>query len=287
MNMRILIQTLAMLSSAAMLASAAEHKPIQVHGHRGARARMPENTIPAFEYAIEVGVDALELDLAVTKDNVLVVSHDPVLQAPVCRGPVEKAVIRELTLAQVKEWDCGAVQNPRFHEQKTIPGTRIPTFDEVLALAPKGNFEFNVETKIFLKEPQYTPTPAEFARLLVDAIRRHKLEKRVMIQSFDFRTLVEARKMAPEIRLSALYEQGPKDFVMLSKEAANAEIVSPEYHLVTLEKVMAAHAKGLQVVPWTANTVADWDKLIRAGVDAIISDDPAALIAHLKSQALR
>lgn len=287
MNMRILIQTLAMLSSAAMLASAAEHKPIQVHGHRGARARMPENTIPAFEYAIEVGVDALELDLAVTKDNVLVVSHDPVLQAPVCRGPVEKAVIRELTLAQVKEWDCGAVQNPRFHEQKTIPGTRIPTFDEVLALAPKGNFEFNVETKIFLKEPQYTPTPAEFARLLVDAIRRHKLEKRVMIQSFDFRTLVEARKMAPEIRLSALYEQGPKDFVMLSKEAANAEIVSPEYHLVTLEKVMAAHAKGLQVVPWTANTVADWDKLIRAGVDAIISDDPAALIAHLKSHALR
>lgn len=287
MNMRILIQTLAMLSSAAMLASAAEHKPIQVHGHRGARARMPENTIPAFEYAIEVGVDALELDLAVTKDNVLVVSHDPVLQAPVCKGPVEKAVIRELTLAQVKEWDCGAVQNPRFHEQKTIPGTRIPTFDEVLALAPKGNFEFNVETKIFLKEPQYTPTPAEFARLLVDAIRRHKLEKRVMIQSFDFRTLVEARKMAPEIRLSALYEQGPKDFVMLSKEAANAEIVSPEYHLVTLEKVMAAHAKGLQVVPWTANTVADWDKLIRAGVDAIISDDPAALIAHLKSQALR
>ena len=287
MNMRILIQTLAMLSSAAMLASAAEHKPIQVHGHRGARARMPENTIPAFEYAIEVGVDALELDLAVTKDNVLVVSHDPVLEAPVCKGPVEKAVIRELTLAQVKEWDCGAVQNPRFHEQKTIPGTRIPTFDEVLALAPKGHFEFNVETKIFLKEPQYTPTPAEFARLLVDAIKRHKLEKRVMIQSFDFRTLVEARKMAPEIRLSALYEQGSKGFVMLSKEAANAEIVSPEYHLVTLEKVMAAHAKGLQVVPWTANTVADWDRLIRAGVDAIISDDPAALIAHLKSHALR
>ncbi len=287
MKMRILFHTLAMLSSAAMLASAAEHKPIQVHGHRGARARMPENTIPAFEYAIEVGVDALELDLAVTKDNVLVVSHDPVLEAPVCKGPVEKAVIRELTLAQVKEWDCGAVQNPRFHEQKTIPGTRIPTFDEVLALAPKGKFEFNVETKIFLKEPQYTPPPAEFARLLVDAIKRHKLEKRVMIQSFDFRTLVEARKMAPEIRLSALYEQGPKDFVTLSKEAANAEIISPEYHLVTLDKVMAAHAKGLQVVPWTANTVADWDKLIRAGVDAIISDDPAALIAHLKSQGLR
>ena len=282
--MRILI---AMLLWAAMQAPAAEHKSIQVHGHRGARARMPENTLPAFEYAIEVGVDVLELDLAVTKDNVLVVSHDPILHAPVCTGPVESAVIHELTLKQVKEWDCGAVQNPGFKEQKTIPGTRMPTLDEVFALAPKGKFEFNIETKIFIDHPLYSPPPVEFARLVVDAVKRHKLEKRVMIQSFDFRTLVEARKLAPEIRLSALYEQGSKDFVTLSKEGAKAEIVSPHYRLVTTDKVIAAHAKGLQVVPWTANTPEDWDKLIRAGVDGIISDDPAALIAHLKSQGLR
>ena len=286
-DMRSLTLFAALLPWAAMPANAQEHKPIQVHGHRGARARMPENTIPAFEYAIEAGVDVLELDLAVTKDNVLVVSHDPELHAPVCKGPVEKAVIRELTLEQVKEWDCGAVRNPRFHEQKTIPGTRIPTFDEVLALAPRSRVEFNVETKSFPDQPQYTPPPAEFARLLIEAVKRHKLEKRVMIQSFDFRTLKEARKIAPGIRLSVLYERGPKDFVTLSKEAANAEIVSPEYHLVTTEKVIAAHAKGLLVVPWTANTVADWDRLIRAGVDAIISDDPAALITHLKKEGLR
>ena len=282
--MRILI---AMLLWAAMQAPAAEHKSIQVHGHRGARARMPENTLPAFEYAIEVGVDVLELDLAVTKDNVLVVSHDPILHAPVCTGPVESAVIHELTLKQVKEWDCGAVQNPGFKQQKTIPGTRMPTLDEVFALAPKGKFEFNIETKIFIDHPLYSPPPVEFARLVVDAVKRHKLEKRVMIQSFDFRTLVEARKLAPEIRLSALYEQGSKDFVTLSKEGAKAEIVSPQYRLVTTDKVIAAHAKGLQVVPWTANKPEDWDKLIRAGVDGIISDDPAALIAHLKSQGLR
>jgi glycerophosphoryl diester phosphodiesterase len=285
MNSRIL--TLAMLTWAAMPANAQQHKPLQVHGHRGARARMPENTIPAFEYAIGVGVDVLELDLAVTKDNVLVVSHDPILHAPLCKGPSEKAVIHELTLAQVKEWDCGSVQNPRFPEQAVIPGTRIPTFDEVLDLAPRGKFEFNVETKSFVAHPEYTPTPAVFAKLLVDAIRKHKLEKRVIIQSFDFRTLLAARKIAPEIRLSALYEQGPKDFVTLSHEAAKAEIVSPEHRLVTTEQVIAAHAKGLQVVPWTANTPEDWDRLIRAGVDAIISDDPAALIAYLKKQDLR
>jgi glycerophosphoryl diester phosphodiesterase len=248
---------------------------------------MPENTLPAFEYAIGIGVDVLEMDLAVTKDNVLVVSHDPILHPPVCKGAVDSAVIHELTLAQVREWDCGSIQNPRFHEQKVIPGTRIPTFDEVLDLAPKGSFEFNVETKSFPDHPEYTPTPAEFSRLLIDAVRRHKLEKRVMVQSFDFRTLVAARKIAPEIRLSALYEQGPKDFVALSREAANAEIVSPEYHLVTVERVIDAHAKGLQVVPWTANTPEDWDRLIRCGVDAIISDDPAALIAHLKREGLR
>lgn len=277
----------AAMKTASSAAPPANPPRIQVHGHRGARAKLPENTIPAFEYAISVGVDVLELDLAVTKDNVLVVSHDPELHAPICKGPVEKAAIRDLTLAEVKQWDCGSIRNPRFQTQQTVPGTRIPTFDEVLDLAPRGTFEFNVETKSFPKQPQFTPPPAEFSRLLVDAIRRHKLEKRVMIQSFDFRTLVAARALAPEIRLSALYEPGPKDFVTLSKEGANAEIVSPEYHIVTPEKVAAAHAAGIQIVPWTANTPADWDRLIDAGVDAIISDDPAALIAHLKGKGLR
>ncbi len=272
-----------LLASAAM---AADQTTILVHGHRGARARMPENTMPAFEYAISVGVDVLELDLAVTKDNVLVVSHDPYLEAPVCKGPVAKATIRELTLAQVREWDCGAVQNPQFKDQKTIPGTRMPTLDDVLKLAKKGKFEFNIETKIFAKKPELTPSPEDFASLLVKAIEKHKLVKRCIIQSFDFRTLIAARKLNPRIRLSALYERGSKDYVTLSKEAANAEIVSPYYPGVTAAKVRAAHDAGLQVVPWTANTPADWDKLIEAKSDAIISDDPAALLEHLRARKL-
>src|SRR5947209_8712128 len=132
---------------------------ILVHGHRGARAMRPENTIPAFQYAIENGVDALELDMAVTKDNVLMVSHDPVLHPPVCSGPKPSAVIHELTLAEVRKWDCGAVQNPLFPKQQAIPGTRMPTLDEVFKLAPRGNFDFNIETKIFADKPQYTPSP--------------------------------------------------------------------------------------------------------------------------------
>jgi len=260
---------------------------ILVHGHRGARARRPENTLPAFTYAIAQGVDALEMDMAVTKDNVIVISHDPILEPPVCTGPAPSAIIHRLTLREVRQWDCGAVQNPRFPTQQTVPGTRMPTLDEVLQLAPRGSFDFNIETKSFPDHPEYTPEPAEFSRMVLEHVRRHHLEKRVILQSFDFRTLVAMRKLAPGIRLSALTEHDPRPFPAIAADAANAEIVSPEFHLVTREKVAAAHAARLQVLPWTANTPADWDALIAARVDGIITDDPAALIAYLRRRGLR
>lgn len=263
------------------LAASGAWGAIQVHGHRGARAMRPENTLPAFEYAIAQGVDALELDMAVTKDGVVVVSHDPELRAPVCTGPRDEVPIHSLTLAEVRQWDCGAKQNPRFPKQQTVPGTRMPTLEEVFALAPGGKFLFNIETKIFADKPELSPPPAEFVRLVLALIRKHRLERRVVLQSFDFRTLHEMKKAAPEIRLSALYEGPPRDFVEIGKEAG-AQIVSPEFHLVTPEQVKAAHAAGLEVLPWTADTPADWAMLAAAGVDGIISDDPAALIAFLK-----
>ena len=242
----------------------------------------PENTIPAFEYAIAAGVDALELDMAVTKDNVLVISHDPVLHPPVCSGSQPRSVIHELTLAEVKQWDCGAVRNPLFAQQQTIPGTRMPTLDEVFDLAPKGDFLFNIETKSFAAHPELTPSPEDFVRLVLDAVRRHHLEKRVILQSFDFRTLRAMKALAPEITLSALYEGTPRSFVEIAHDAGDAQIVSPYFALVTPEEVESAHKAGVQVVPWTVNKPEDWERLIKAGVDAIISDDPAALIKYLK-----
>ncbi len=118
-----------------LLSQAGNTSRILVHGHRGARARFPENTLPAFEYAIQQGVDALEMDMAVTKDNVIVISHDPILETPVCSGPRNGVVIHTLTLAEVRQWDCGAVQNPNFATQKPVPGTRMPTLDDVFRLA--------------------------------------------------------------------------------------------------------------------------------------------------------
>lgn len=261
--------------------------PIQVHGHRGARAMRPENTIPAFEYAIDAGVDALEMDVAVTKDDVLVISHDPVLNPEICRGLAGTKVIREMTFAELRRWDCGALANPQFPKQTPIPNTHVPALEEVLALAPRGAFLFNIETKIFKDHPQYTPPPERFAQMLLQAIDRHNLRSRVIVQSFDFRTLIAMKRLAPEVRLAALDEDEKLgDFVTVAR-SAGAQIIAPERGMVTSSKVMAAHQAGLQVVAWTANTPQEWDALIAAGVDGIISDDPAALIAYLKQKKLR
>jgi glycerophosphoryl diester phosphodiesterase len=260
---------------------------IEVHGHRGARTMLPENTVAGFRYAIEAGADFLELDLAVTKDNVLVVSHDPTLNRGICSAPAGmKQTIRELTLAEVRQWDCGTKKNTGFTKQQPVPGEKIPTFDEVLDLAPLGKAGFNIEIKSFPTKPELTPSPAEFAKLVLDAIRRHKLESRVLVQSFDFRPLVEMRKLASDIPLSALYDGKPLEFPDLAKTAGTGS-VSVQYGLVTPERVRAAHAAGIRVLAWTANTPELWDKLIACGVDGIITDDPAALIAHLRAKALR
>lgn len=273
------------LGLALLLSGADLPQRVEVHGHRGARALRPENTIPAFEYAIAAGVDALELDMAVTKDNVLVISHNPYLEPPVCTGPEPRAVIHQLTLAQVKEWDCGAVPNPKFPRQHPVPGTRMPTLDEVFDLAPQGNFLFNIETKSFPNRPELTPSPEEFAKLVLAKIRKHHLESRVVLQSFDFRTLRAMKRLAPGIKLSALDARPARSFVEIAKEAG-ADIVSPEFHLVTFQRVQAAHRAGLQVLPWTPDTPAEWNRLIADGVDGIITDDPAALIVFLKGKYL-
>jgi glycerophosphoryl diester phosphodiesterase len=162
----------------------------------------------------------------------------------------------------------------------------MPTLDDVFDLAAKGKFDFNIETKTSLRRPAITPAPEEFVRLVLDRIRKHKLEKRVILQSFDFRTLAVMKKLAPEIRLSALFAEPNRDWLAIAKETG-AQILSPNYLLVTPELVKAAHDARLTVIPWTPNTPETWDRMIAAKPDAIISDDPAELIAYLKKKGLR
>jgi glycerophosphoryl diester phosphodiesterase len=223
---------------------------LEVHGHRGARAVLPENTLAGFEYAISAGADYIEMDVAVTSDDGLVISHDPILRSG--------EVIRELTREELRR-----------------AGPSVPTLAEVLALTGIG---FNIEMKSYPARPEFTPAPERCAELLLQAIRRRAPGAPVIVESFDFRVLRAMRRIAPEIRLAALIEDPASDFVAAAHAAA-ADIIAPEFRLVTREKVAAAHSAGTSLITWTANTAADWEHLADAGVDGIITDDPAGLVA--------
>lgn len=276
--------TMALFASTVPLMASTDRR-ILVHGHRGARARRPENTLPAFRYAIEQGVDFLELDVAVTKDNALVISHDPLINAAICSGPKTGVPIHTLTLAELNQYDCGAKQNPLFKTQVPVPGTHIPTLDEVFDLSRGTTVQFNVETKIFADKPELTPDPETFTKMILDLVKKHGIEQRVILQSFDPRTLRVMKGLDPSIRRAALFETN-RDWPEVAKEF-EATIMSPAYALVTKERVAWSHANHLEVVPWTVNKPEDWQKLADDGVDAIISDDPASLIAWLKEKKLR
>lgn len=287
----------------AMMLPLTQAETILVHGHRGSRATRPENTIPAFEYAIQHGADVLELDLAVTKDNVLVVSHLPFITPDypgerVCVGPPTPphTAIHSLTLAQVEQFDCGVNTLARFPKQVAVPGTHIPTFDQVLDLAPRGTFDFNVETKSFPNHPELTPDPQKFVEMIDEAVKRHHLQSRVILQSFDFRTLRAMKVLNPSMRRSALFGEAKydsmmgitdpdKNFVSIGRKS-EATILSPDFALVTPANVAAAHAAGLQVMPYTVDKPEDWQKMVDAKVDAIITDDPEALVLWLRSKSL-
>jgi glycerophosphoryl diester phosphodiesterase len=318
------VLTLLLLAFAVTMPTSAQtaSQTILVHAHRGGRAYRPENSLPSFKYGLAVGADVLELDLAVTKDNVLVVSHSPYLIQPDaasmttdpkmaaavtaalanerhCDGPPLPAgtYIHSLTLAQLKQYDCGAHALPAFPHQVAVPHTTIPTFDEVLDLAAGDTVEFNVETKIFPNKPDITPTPEVFVAMIDEAVKKHHLQSRVILQSFDFRTLRAMRVLDPAIRLSALFGRAQYDGMMGITDAEktfahiaevaqlrSGDFFSPDASLATPAEVQWAHDHHFQVAPYTANTPDAWQKLAEAQVDAIITDDPAGLLAWLRAQ---
>lgn len=266
---------------------------IEVHGHRGARALRPENTIPAFEYALSIGVDVLEMDLAVTKDRVLVLSHDPRLNPEICEEASGKKLkepgplIFSMTLVEVKKYVCGSRRDPRFPRQVLKPGTRIPTLAEVFDHVKKSSHpaaktvRFNIETKIDPKKPDDTANPREFAFLLVEELKKSGMKDRAIIQSFDDRTLVELRKLDPKAQIAVLSEDPNEDFVGRLK-ATQADIFSPYWEFLSPALVEKVRSLDVKIVPWTANGPKAWKKLSDMQVDGIISDDPEALIKFLK-----
>jgi glycerophosphoryl diester phosphodiesterase len=258
--------------------------PILVHGHRGAAAVRPENTIPSFAEAIRAGADYIELDLHATRDDQLVVAHDFEINTAICRGPGGKRAIRSLTLAEVRQYDCGSLTLPSFPRQVAVPGTRIPALGEVFDLVAKHpRVKVNVEIKSSDKHPDFSPAPDAFCRMVAAAIRARKMEKRVLVQSFDFRIVKAMAKAAPELELAALYGTGNRDFTDIARETG-VRMVNPHFKLITEAKVRAAHAAGIRIMAWTVDRPEDWPTVLATGVDGIITNDPAGLIEYLRAR---
>ncbi len=267
---------------------------IDVQGHRGARAVLPENSLPALQYALEVGVDTLEFDMGVSKDGVVVVVHDQTINPEICQykdGSQAKSNlwIHQLSLEQIKQFDCGSKPNPRFENQTVVPGTEIPTLAEVFDmvsgsdLANAKTVNFNIETKSNPEIPHAQPEPESFVRAVLDVVQRYGFESRVTIQSFDPATLLAAKTLAPDLQRSALFRHKPQDWIAAA-ESVGADIISPHHSLIDRKDVAEIQNTGLAIIPWTANSKRQWAKLLKLGVDGIITDDPEALLNYLERQ---
>lgn len=284
-----------------------------LEAHRGGRALLPENTLPAFANALSMGVDTLELDVGVTADGAVIISHERGLNPDLARDAGGAYVVPpgtpfvKLQLADVRTYDVGQIRPDssyakQFPDQRAVPGTRIPTLGELFALVRKaGNtrVRFNIETKIDPNHPDESLDPRGFVAKLLGLIEAEGFSDRVMIQSFDWRTLLLVQQQAPNIPTVYLtLQRGSGQTVALDKatnwtagfspadhggslprtiKAAGGTVWSPYFGDVTEAVVSEAHTLGLRIVVWTVNKREDMARMIELGVDGIISDRPDLL----------
>jgi glycerophosphoryl diester phosphodiesterase len=261
-------------------------------GHRGCRGLMPENTIPAMLHALDLDVTTLELDVVITKDKQVVVSHEPFFNHDISTKPNGEAVtiaeekglnIFQMEYAQVKTYDVGMKPHPRFSQQKKIAAVKPllrDLFDSVAVYMQSHNRlqpYFNIETKCLpIGDGIYHPKPDEFVELLMAVIEEKKMEERVIIQSFDFRTLQYLHQHYPHMKTAMLIEDDDKRGIENQIEALGFQptIYSPHYSLVNAELISYCRSKKIKVIPWTVNTKEEIEQLKKMGVDGIISDYP-------------
>jgi len=294
-----------------------------LQGHRGARGLLPENTLPAFQRALELGVTTLEMDIAITSDGVLVLSHDPLLNPEITRDASGRFLeqhgpaIHTLTWAQLQAYDVGRL-NPatgyarQFPDQQARDGTRIPRLVDVFELVKRSGDDkvrFDIETKVNPEKPAETLAPEAFARALVEEIRKAGMAARAQIQSFDWRTLQVVQKIAPEIdtvyltvqrrfdninadraegsRWTAGFQYREHGSVPKMIKAAGGGHWAAYFGDLDAPKVKEAQALGLKVLAWTVNDPAVMARLIDLGVDGLITDRPDLARKLLEERAIR
>ena len=304
---------LAIVTAACCFLVSGEVMAFDIEAHRGGRALFPENTLASFANALTMGVDTLELDIGVTRDDAIVVSHERGLNPDLARdasgdyvAPPGIPFVR-LRLEAVRKYNVGQIRPgsayaAQFPEQRAVPGTPIPTLRQVIDLVRKSgdrHVRLNIETKIDPNHPNESPDPQRFVTLLLDLLAAEKFSDRVMVQSFDWRTLLLVQKLAPAIPTVYLsIQKGKAPTVFPDKasdwtagfnpgdyggslpraiKAAGGVIWSPYFGDVNPALVSEAHSLGLQVVIWTVNKPEDIARMIDMGVDGIISDHPDVL----------
>jgi glycerophosphoryl diester phosphodiesterase len=261
-----------------------------LQGHRGARGLMPENSIPAFLLALDLGVNTLEMDVVISQDKQVVVSHEPFFSAEISlteQGDTikpedeKKYNIYEMTLNQIRKFDCGSRGNERFPEQKKQK-VHKPALSEVVQAVEQHiktrklkEVYYNIEIK---SKPEtdsiFHPKPAEFASLLHQSLKDLKILDRVFIQSFDVRALQSFKKINQEVPLVFLVENKLSLAQNLKKLGFTPSVYSPYFELLSAEEVRKAHDLGMKVIPWTVNEIADMKRIQRMGVDGLITDYP-------------
>ena len=290
-----------------------------LQGHRGARGLAPENTLSAFSTALSLGVTTLELDAAVTRDGIVVISHDTTLNPDITRDaqgqwlPTRGPAIVNLTLAELQGFDVGRIRpDTRYEqnqpEQRPADGERIPTLAQLFELtAGRGasTVRFNIETKLSPLQPDLTPEPEAFVRAVLDVARRHGMLGRISLQSFDWRTLQAAQRLAPRVptvylssqqswgnnvadaRWTAGLRLADHGSVPKMVKAAGGTTWSPYFGDANLELVQQAQALGLKVVVWTVNEPADIERMLELEVDGVISDRPDRVRTALAARGMK
>ncbi|MBC8109667.1 MAG: glycerophosphodiester phosphodiesterase [Verrucomicrobia bacterium] len=261
-----------------------------IQGHRGCRGLLPENSLPAFLKAIDIEVNTLELDVVVSKDGKLVVSHEPWLGAEICLDkngkPIEKAKetsynLYQMAYAAIKKCDCGSLGNKRFPEQvkiKIYKPLLSKVFKQTQAYLKKKKLpsvRYNIETKCSLEgDDIFHPKPAIFAKKLYDQILANKMENFVSVQSFDVRTLQEFKKFSVKIPLVLLVENEEGIEKNIAKLGFQPQVYSPYFRLIDQNTLDYCQKYNIALIPWTVNEIADMEVMQKLNLSGIITDFP-------------
>ncbi|MFD2938257.1 glycerophosphodiester phosphodiesterase [Spirosoma flavum] len=263
-------------------------------GHRGARGLMPENTVAAMKKAMDLGVNTLELDVVISKDKQVVVSHDTYMSAdislkpdgsPVTTDEQKKLNLYQLTYAEIKTFDVGSKPHPQFAQQQKFKAYKpllSELIDSVETYAKSKGLPlpmYNIEIKSAPAGDEIAhPEPKAFVDLVMAVCQSKNLGKRLTIQSFDTRPLQLIHQQFPTISLSYLTANAKTLAENMALLGFTPHTYSPYYKTVTAETVKACHQQGMSIIPWTVNTKAEIDSLIQLGVDGIITDFPNLFI---------